>query len=721
MTISFPKRKTEVLYTFAIPALLMLPVLLPFNLQGAEALSRTKRIIAHTMASFKMDRCRPDRPLNTWQSRFKTARELGLDEMTFFMEPDHRGEIGNFINLSKEAAKVPGFTVSICIGLPRCKLERDWLGVVEKWCDAAKNNPGIAKVNGRPIIWTYHAGCIPIPQWKAFIAKLKTKGYNPYFVGDMFSFALNKSGKFLKEADQWNTIMDSLYMFSPHFRGKRFQKIIETAAKANKRDGQPHYTIGTVGGGYWRWAKDKMSRNQHYDGTDKYVKNWQFINNQRDKLDWVHICTWNDYLEHTMNEPTRNTCGIYGELLLALGSKFKGIRLERPATFWITAPAELRNGPGGHKEYVYEARAINLPAGKTVTFEITFRDDKDKVIRREKAVISADKPAFRLDWTPKDKEFGESKYITMNAEVDVDGKKLTGSLPVLIWPSNDPHILYKMPRSLKLLPVEKIPAAPVITISQDGTMEVTPLPESGNPDYRVDVLYNMYIKGSEGVNLGKAMTGKMQLPGYGCFDPYYFQRGFRQAATITRDGRVSWSKPVWVEKGLPEIRKDKPVFDLKKITSKGFKPVKINFQPKNVQAPAGYVADTGLEFGDRGNGYYYGWSRDVQPFTRKRRLHPNVIYDTLIPFRYNISSWNWSIVLPNGKYKLNLGMGDIAYRGNQKLLVNGTDKLVDPTPHTLGCDDYELEVEVKNNLLKLSIESGDSATINYIEIIPAGK
>src|SRR5262245_41660156 len=36
--------------------------------------------------------------------------------------------------------------------------------------------------------------------------------------------------------------------------------------------------------------------------------------------------------------------------------------------------------------------------------------------------------------------------------------------------------------------------------------------------------------------------------------------------------------------------------------------VKINFQPRNVTVPAGYLADSGALYGSRGNGYSYGWT-----------------------------------------------------------------------------------------------------------------
>lgn len=45
---------------------------------------------------------------------------------------------------------------------------------------------------------------------------------------------------------------------------------------------------------------------------------------------------------------------------------------------------------------------------------------------------------------------------------------------------------------------------------------------------------------------------------------------------------------------------------------------RINFQPDGVDAPAGYAVDSGSAYGDRGNGFTYGWSCDHTANTRDR-------------------------------------------------------------------------------------------------------
>ena len=44
----------------------------------------------------------------------------------------------------------------------------------------------------------------------------------------------------------------------------------------------------------------------------------------------------------------------------------------------------------------------------------------------------------------------------------------------------------------------------------------------------------------------------------------------------------------------------------------------INFQPAKTPVPAGYLADSGEIYGDRGNGYTYGWNGKLPALTRQQ-------------------------------------------------------------------------------------------------------
>ncbi len=90
--------------------------------------------------------------------------------------------------------------------------------------------------------------------------------------------------------------------------------------------------------------------------------------------------------------------------------------------------------------------------------------------------------------------------------------------------------------------------------------------------------------------------------------------------------------------------------------------VKVNFQSRtqgSMEVPAGYVPDYGDAFGDRGNGWKYGWSRDITADARDRNSANAVDqrYDTLLHLQ-KAADAIWEIELPNGAYTLFMVGGD---------------------------------------------------------------
>ena len=94
----------------------------------------------------------------------------------------------------------------------------------------------------------------------------------------------------------------------------------------------------------------------------------------------------------------------------------------------------------------------------------------------------------------------------------------------------------------------------------------------------------------------------------------------------------------------------------------GGRPVKINFQQAGGEIPEEYLPDYGEVFGDRDDGWRYGWDRDIQGDARNRGSG-NAIderYDTLIHLQKGANAI-WEIELPNGVYELFLVWGDPDY------------------------------------------------------------
>jgi N-acetylneuraminic acid mutarotase len=88
----------------------------------------------------------------------------------------------------------------------------------------------------------------------------------------------------------------------------------------------------------------------------------------------------------------------------------------------------------------------------------------------------------------------------------------------------------------------------------------------------------------------------------------------------------------------------------------------VNFQPASASVPAGYVADSGATYANRGNGYTYGWNSGASSMTRDRNsaASPDQRYDTLIHTQL-YGSRTWEVAVPNGSYSVRIVGGDPKY------------------------------------------------------------
>jgi hypothetical protein len=147
--------------------------------------------------------------------------------------------------------------------------------------------------------------------------------------------------------------------------------------------------------------------------------------------------------------------------------------------------------------------------------------------------------------------------------------------------------------------------------------------------------------------------------------------------------------------------------------------VKINFQPANAVVPAGYLPDSGASFGNRGNGYHYGWNTTVN-HTRDRNIHSDQRYDTLNHMQKDGKKYTWEIALPNGDYELFLVMGDPKHADSvNKMKVEGTT-LNDPDGKD-NFDEYQVTVRVTDGRLTIKPATGaKNSKIAFIDIMQVG-
>ena len=151
--------------------------------------------------------------------------------------------------------------------------------------------------------------------------------------------------------------------------------------------------------------------------------------------------------------------------------------------------------------------------------------------------------------------------------------------------------------------------------------------------------------------------------------------------------------------------------------------VKVNFQPANVQLPAqfaDYKIDSGEPFGDRGNGFSYGWDIAVNE-TRERNnsSSQDKRYDTLNHMQKTTGRY-WEIAVPNGAYELFIVCGDPSNADSTNTL--DVEGILVPDPD--GQDNFD-EYTVKEVVVtdgRLTIRPGTGASnakICFVDIYAA--
>jgi hypothetical protein len=150
--------------------------------------------------------------------------------------------------------------------------------------------------------------------------------------------------------------------------------------------------------------------------------------------------------------------------------------------------------------------------------------------------------------------------------------------------------------------------------------------------------------------------------------------------------------------------------------------VSIDFQDALSAVASGCVADRGDPFGDRGNGWSYGWSAE-NPNGRNRAdpaaLEPR--YNTFIHMQ-QYGTYSWSLAVPNGAYLARIVCGDeqVNSVSVNNLLVNGIPIMDGGV--TPRFDDYLVPLVVTGNLI--TIAPGPSAInvkLCYLDLLPLGR
>lgn len=149
----------------------------------------------------------------------------------------------------------------------------------------------------------------------------------------------------------------------------------------------------------------------------------------------------------------------------------------------------------------------------------------------------------------------------------------------------------------------------------------------------------------------------------------------------------------------------------------------VNFQPASAVVPLAYESDDGIVYGNRGNGYTYGWTQEATAngVDRDSVNSPEPRYYTFNQMQLG-GGFTWELAVPVGIYDVSGVMGDPdAFDSHYHLLVEGVTALNEaPTDggRWLG---WTMRVPVVDG--KLTIANGPSAVnnkINFLTVVDTG-
>ena len=148
--------------------------------------------------------------------------------------------------------------------------------------------------------------------------------------------------------------------------------------------------------------------------------------------------------------------------------------------------------------------------------------------------------------------------------------------------------------------------------------------------------------------------------------------------------------------------------------------IQINFQKTSTTAtPSGYLKDDGNAYGDKGNGYSYGWNTNLTANNRERMVADDKRFDTFMQMQTSANS-TWSIDLPNQWYKVSMAVGDPNFTdSNHKIEANGVliVNYLPTTANKFGAGTAYSKVTDGKMLVKTATGS-TNAKINFIHITP---
>ena len=335
-----------------------------------------RKVFAHHVPWHPPSHARPDRTADAAPglvSQIVHAAEEGIDGFAVDVVRRPPGQMaGMLVDMAEIAQRrAPGFAIMPCLDCASIQSVDDWAAFLGEWLAKAGDLPATFRVNGAAVIFTYGAYELPPADWAELRRRMLKAGRSLFLIGEMNALYRNEKNP-LPRIREYADVFDGLYFFAPNTE-EHERKLLEI----ERSDGRPLLRVFSPSPGYWRVNTGSFSR--PFEGTRTYQSQWDMA--CRLPVQWASITTWNDYTEHTHIEPARHASDAYARLTRMGAARFRGEPIAAVAgaeTFWLTAPAEMPDGPGAapletdaRRETVFEVLRVGPPATEPRTVRVT--------------------------------------------------------------------------------------------------------------------------------------------------------------------------------------------------------------------------------------------------------------------------------------------------------------------------------------------------------------
>ena len=245
---------------------------------------------------------------------------------------------------------------------------------VQQWFERFAHERCVARVGGKPVIFTFGASDLKPAQWETLWQRLHAAGCDGYWIAELSHFLSVGESPDFAGARPWLDLFPAANSFNVH-SGERAGDMIRGYTSLYPAG---RTWVAPVSIGYWR-PEIAVYTSQH--GTSLFRDTWQAIADS--KVRWVQQSTWNDFGENHHIMPSENYGTTFVELNAYLAQQWKG-RAQEPerARFYVSQSQEVQVGEEAEFELLAIVPARDLPA----TMRLQVFDSRGQCVHSPDAV-----------------------------------------------------------------------------------------------------------------------------------------------------------------------------------------------------------------------------------------------------------------------------------------------------------------------------------------------